>query len=306
MNQHAHPDAATTKPAAAPAGTEIRFEASDGFPIAGTLFTGDGSGPLLLISSATAVPRGLYAGFAAACVGAGARAALVYDYRGTGGSIRPKTWRGRIGMKDWAVRDMPAAAAALDAVAPGHEMVGLGQSFGGQALGLSGISGRFARYAMVASMSGHFGGLDDDKAKLRMLGIGVPISLVHRQMPRWLGLGEPIPATVFRDWAGWCRRPDYFFGDPAVPETARFSDVRLPILAIGMTDDPWGTRRAVAALMKHYVHAAIEVRWVSPADAGGESIGHLGFFRSRFARTLWPELVGWLVRGEKVNMGVAG
>ena len=91
---------------------------------------------------------------------AGARAALVYDYRGTGGSPRPAGWKKRIGMKDWALIDLPAAARALDAVSPDHPMVGVGQSYGGQALGLSGISERFVRYGMVATMSGYWRGLD--------------------------------------------------------------------------------------------------------------------------------------------------
>lgn len=281
---------------------DIRFDAQDGFTLEGTLFEGGGAGPLLLISSATAVPRGLYAGFASAAVAAGARAALVYDYRGTGGSVAPAGWRTRIGMKDWALLDFPAAAGALDAVATGHPMVGVGQSYGGQALGLCGISDRFERYGMVATMSGYFGGLNDRAAKWRMLGIGVPVSLLSSRTPKWLGIGEPIPGTVFRDWARWCSKPDYFFDDPAFAETARYGDVRTPILALGMDDDHWGTRRAVAALMRHYSNASIEERWISPEE-GGSPIGHLGFFRSRFAATLWPDLIGWLVEGRPARIG---
>ena len=99
-------------------------------------------------------------------------------------------------------------------------MVGVGQSYGGQALGLCGISGRFTRYGMVATMSGYHRGLDDRWAGPRMFLIGVPVASLLGRVPRWLGIGEPIPASVFRDWARWCRRPDYFFGDPVVPETA--------------------------------------------------------------------------------------
>ncbi|MGO4838233.1 hypothetical protein AB4144_38910, partial [Rhizobiaceae sp. 2RAB30] len=84
---------------------DLSFVADDGFPLTGTLFEGSGSKPLALISSATAVPRGLYATFAEAAVRAGARAALIYDYRGTGGSVRPAAWKKRIGMKDWALLD---------------------------------------------------------------------------------------------------------------------------------------------------------------------------------------------------------
>ena len=40
---------------------EITFAANDRFPLAGTLFEGHGDGPLALISSAAAVPRGIYA-----------------------------------------------------------------------------------------------------------------------------------------------------------------------------------------------------------------------------------------------------
>lgn len=282
---------------------DILIPTSNGFPLAGTLFEGKGDKPLVLISSATAVPRGLYAAFAKASVQAGARAALVYDYRGTGGSVRPTGWKKRIAMRDWALIDMPAAAAALDAVAPGHDIVGVGQSFGGQALGLSGISERFRRYGMVATMSGYLKDLNDPWAGARMSLVGVPLSFLFSDMPRWMGLGEPIPASVFRDWARWCRHPDYFFGDPSLVETARYKDVKTPILALGLTDDIWGTPKAVAKLMKRYENAPVEERWISPEDAGGQKIGHLGFFRSRFAEILWPQFIAWLLDEKPMTLG---
>lgn len=284
---------------------DIAIATPDGFPLAGTLFEGDGDKPLVLISSATAVPRGFYANFAAALVAGGARAALVYDYRGVGHSRRPAGWRSRIGMKDWALIDMPSAVAALEAVAPGHEMVGIGQSYGGQALGLSGISHRFARYGMVASMSGYYKALDDPKAGPLMFGLGVPVSMVTRSTPRWLGIGEPIPSTVFRDWARWCRMPGYFFDDPALPETERYAEVTTPILALGMTDDNWGTPRAIDGLMRHYRNAPLEMRWLSPDHGGGHAIGHLGFFRSRFSPTLWPGFIDWLLDATPMTLGDA-
>ena len=229
---------------------DIAFVAEDGFALGGTLFEGGGDRPLVLISSATAVPRGYYAAFARALCKAGARAVLTYDYRGLPGSPTPKGWNKRIGMKDWAVLDMPAAAAALDAVAPGHAMAGVGQSYGGQALGLCGIAGRFTRYGMVATMSGYHRGLDDRWAGPRMFLIGVPVASLLGRVPRWLGIGEPIPASVFRDWARWCRRPDYFFGDPKVPETAGFAD--------GDHADPGARpdRRPLGNAARHAVDAA--------------------------------------------------
>lgn len=275
----------------------LSFQTPDGFPLAGMLFEGDGHGPMVLISSATAVPQGFYAGFARALIGAGARAVLTYDYRGTGASLRPDGWRRRINYKDWALLDFPAALAALEGVVPGHRIVGVGQSYGGHALGLSGVADHFARYAMVATMTAAFRLLDDRFAWARMNLVGVPVTLFMRDTPRWLGIGQPIPGSCFRDWARWCGMDNYFFDDPGLPEKARFADVSLPILAIGLTDDHWATRRGVEDFVSRHPKASVEQRWFSPQDGGGAPVGHLGFFRSRFSQTLWPPLIDWLLGG---------
>jgi predicted alpha/beta hydrolase len=281
----------------------IRIGTDDGFVLGGTLFEGSGRGPVVLISSATAVPQRLYAGFASLLVASGARAVLTYDYRGTGASPRPSEWNKRLNYKDWALLDFPAAARALASTAPDHLMVGLGQSFGGQAFGLSGIAHWFERYAMVATMSGHWRLLDDRTVWAKMNLLGVPVSLLTAELPGWLGIGEPMPSSCFRDWARWCRMKNYFFDDPDLPETSRFAEARTPILSIGLTDDPWATPRAVDDLLSRYKNAPREQRWISPAQAGGSKIGHLGFFRSRFAYTLWPELAAWLLHAEPMTLG---
>lgn len=74
--------------------------------------------------------------------------------------------------------------------------------------------------------------------------------------------------------------------------------VRTPIFAIGLDDDPWGTRAAVQHFLDYHVNAPIGQRWYSRKMAGNQPIGHLGYFRSRFAETLWPEMTGWLLDGK--------
>lgn len=297
--------ASSTSSARSGTGEIVRFEADDSFPLTGTLFRGDGGGSAVLISSAAAVPQSLYAGFAQFLVERGAAAVLTYDYRGTSASQAPKGWRARINMKDWGALDMPAAAHRLQVEASARQLVGLGQSYGGQALGLSGASHLFERYAMVASMSGYHRLLADRTVWPKMNMIGLPVTLMFGRMPSWTGIGETLPGSVFRDWARWCRTPDYFFSDPGVPETRRFAEVKTPILAIGMTDDPWGTPQAIRALTRHYVSAPIEERWIAPADAGNVPIGHLGYFRSRFRETLWQPLADWLLTGAPMTIGSA-
>ncbi|QDZ01956.1 alpha/beta fold hydrolase [Nitratireductor mangrovi] len=278
---------------------DVSFDASDGFPLRGTLATGPGQGPLVLISAATGVPSGYYAKFARALVEAGAGAVLAYDYRGMPGSPKPPGWRGALRMKDWGLKDMPAALAALESHAPGRPVVGVGQSFGGQALGICGVADRFERYAMVAALSGYWRNMQNPlKVFLAMNALGLPVTtLAGRTLP-FMGLGEAIPATIYRDWARWCRSPDYFMSDPGLPETDRFEAVTTPILAVRHPDDPWGTEKAVEALLGFYRNAPIERLALGPQDAGGEPVGHLGFFRSRFAETLWPPVIDWLLRGE--------
>lgn len=290
---------ATDKSVGKPVHVEtIRFEAADGHPLEGTLTTGTGDGPLALISSATAVKRGFYQKFAECLVtDHGFRAALTYDYRGTGGSVSDRFNPRHIFMADWGMKDFPAALARLEAVAPGHPVVGIGQSYGGQALGLSSASQRFERYLMVATISGYWRNLGGGwKTFASMNLVANPVAAVLGYVPAGLGLGSGLPGGAFADWTKWCRKPDYFFSEPRFDAKALFASVRTPILAIGSTDDPWGTPAARDAIMRHFINAPVETRWLDPSTAGGP-IGHLDFFRSRFRDTLWPEPIAWL-KGE--------
>jgi predicted alpha/beta hydrolase len=183
--------------------SDIVFEAADGFPLHGTLIRGTGNGPLALISSAAAVPRGFYARFANHLVSEhGFRAALTYDYRGVAGSQAPKGWGKPLLMRDWAHLDMPAALQTLEGLAASHPVVGIGQSFGGQVLALGGRADRFSRYLMVATMTGYWG---NTRTRFRVFGqmnlVGVPLATLLGRVPGRIGLGQTLPGTVFREWA---------------------------------------------------------------------------------------------------------
>jgi len=275
--------------------SEIQFRSSDGYPLHGTLLRGSGDGPMALISSAAAVPRGFYARFAEHLVTQhGFRATLTYDYRGVAASAVPQGWKRPLLMRDWAHFDMPAALHRLEMEAPDHAIVGVGQSFGGQVLALGGRSERFSRYLMVATMTGYWG---NTKPRFRVFSqmnlVGVPLATVLGKVPGRIGLGQTLPGTVFREWARWGRHPEYFFADESMDAARRFGEVTTPILAIGLTDDPWGTPKAQHALLKYYNSAPTEIRWISPQEAGGP-VGHLGFFRQSFKETLWKPAIEWL------------
>lgn len=288
----------TDKENAAGAPNPVRFEATDGFPLNGELFVGDGDGPLVLISCATGAPRTFYNKYAAWIVENGAKAALTYDYRGMPGSPAPNSWTGRINLKDWALCDFPAAAMRLREHDPDSTVVGIGQSFGGQALGLCGVADMFERYVFIATLSGYWGNLSQPlKSYVLMNLVGIPATWILGRTTQWMGLGQGIPGTVYRDWARWCRMPNYFFDDKELKETSRFADVRTPILSIGFTDDIWGTPAAIGDFVRHYEAADLTQIWISPEDTAGKPIGHLGYFRSHHKETLWPLSSDWLLKG---------
>lgn len=282
--------------------SSIAFAAEDGFPLRGTLYAGmRDDGPVVLVSSAAAVRRDHYGAFAEALVASGATAVLTYDYRGVGQSIVPRAWERRVDMKDWGAQDMSAAVGLLARLFPGREIVGIGQSIGGTLIGLCPRRDLFRRYTLVASGNGWLGHTDEAlKLFLSMNLLALPVTWLTGRAPGWLGIGETLPGSVFRDWARWCRKRGFLFEEPGAARS--YEAIRTPLLFIGATDDPWATPRATSAMRRYLPGAACSERWFSPSEAGVARIGHLGFFKEKFSTTLWPTAIDWLVKGKLAPM----
>ncbi|NDV85227.1 alpha/beta fold hydrolase [Aurantimonas aggregata] len=278
---------------------DLTVRTDDGVDLPATLFVGenaDTDAPAILLSSAAAVERRFYRAFAEYLLERGAQAVLTYNYRGLGAAARQPGAR-QHRMKEWGTRDFPAALEALQHQTGATRLVGIGHSFGGLAIGLSGVSAKFERYAMVASLNGYYRRTREPlKVFARMNFAGVPATYLLGQVPASLGLGTALAGPIFRDWARWCRREAFFFDDPAVAETSRFADVRLPLLSIGIADDPWGTPAAVSALLRRFPNADLTERWLS-APEGQRAIGHSGFFKRNLRSTLWQPVADFLLAG---------
>ena len=281
---------------------ELAVETGDGVALPATLFQGQGPGPAVLVSAAAAVERRFYRAFATHLVEQGARAALTYDYRGVGDAARTSAAR-TFRMKDWGVLDLPAALARLETEAGDGPVVGIGHSFGGIALGLSDVAARFERYCLVATMNGYFRRTAEPLSIFARMNLaGVPATRLFGHVPASVGLGTALAGPIFRDWARWCRKPDFLFSDPEVPEAERFSNVGIPLLSIAMTDDRWGTPEAVAAILKRFSSAEIAEVWLSPEEAG-RPIGHMGYFRREVRTTSWPIATRFLLENETPAAG---
>ncbi|MGE0231952.1 MAG: alpha/beta fold hydrolase [Flavobacteriaceae bacterium] len=273
----------------------IEFEALDGYRLGGRIFSqGEAPEAIVLVCGGIGAPQKIYAPLADRLAHRNL-AVITFDYRGTGASRHEPLRRLKADLRDWGVQDMGGAIAEARRRFPGVSLLGIGQSFGAQALGLQPDPNVFSRFCAVATLSGYHGNTDESLRILLMMNlVGVPLTKVLGYFPGASGgFGANLPAGVFLQWAKWCRNKDYFFGDPELPETDNFARYRGPLLAIGLTDDRWGTPKALHALLRHYTNAQITECWLSPGTETTTEIGHFGFFR-RENRSLWRHLEEFL------------
>jgi predicted alpha/beta hydrolase len=271
--------------------------ARDDYPLAATVFA-----PLerprgtVLISSATAVPRKIYRGFATYLAERGF-AALTYDYRGVAGS-RPHSLRGfKARMRDWAELDAAAAIDHLRALWPAADLAIVGHSFGGQALGLAPNNDAVSRALLVAAQAGHwrlFHAPEKYRVYVMMRCVGAPLARALGYIPGRLGIGEDLPRDVFLEWTDWVMKPRYFFDDPTLTALDNFPRFRGPLRAICLADDPWATPPAVDLLCSGFTGTTPQRVDVHPRDISVARIGHFGFFKPEFCDTLWRDAADWL------------
>jgi predicted alpha/beta hydrolase len=278
--------------------TGLRIPALDGFLLAATLYEPAPAADrdvTVLVNSATAVPRSYYDGFARHLAGQGF-AVLTYDYRGIGESRPRRLGRFRAWMRQWGEEDQ---AGVLDWIA-GHlrpsKLLVVGHSVGGQIVGLAPNNRRISALLGVAAQNGYLGHWPAPTRYSLALRWYLTVPLVSRlfgYVPGWLGIKEDLPGGVAREWAAWCRRPDFLF-EGHEERRRGFERFARPILAYSFADDPYAPRPAVESLLGAYRNARIAHRHVAPREVGAPAIGHFGFFRDRFRETLWRESAGWL------------
>lgn len=275
--------------------TDITFEASDGVPLAGTLYgSGVETRDALLINSALATPRSFYGPLAEWFAGQGWEV-LTFDYRGIGDSRSGPVEEAHATLGDWARRDIPGALARLRSDGRPGGLYVLGHSLGGQVMGLLGEDAALDGMVTVSAQSGYW--------KLQHPGqrwkLFLAAWILFPALNGWCGYlpwkrlygGENIPAEAARQWYRWCRHPNYLLGDEALDGRGGYRRFSAPILAYSFEDDVWGYREAVDRMMDAYTRAEITRVHLDPDELGVESIGHFGFFDPEM-EPLWEDLLG--------------
>ena len=284
---------------------DITFPAKDGYSLAGSLFLPRGAKRhAVIISSATAVPRKVYRGFASYLARRGC-AVLTYDYRGIGGSRQqalvgynqPKSLVGfKASMSDWAAQDVTAAVRWMRERYHGLPLAYVGHSFGGQALGLIENNTEVSRALFVAGQAATWRLMtrpENYRVYALMNFVGVPLVRLFGYAPGWIGIGEDLPKDVFLQWTEWVSSPRYLF-DSKLPALQNFAKFKGELRALSFADDPWATRPAVEMLCAGFTPIKPEVVTVKPSDVGVRKIGHFGFFRTEHRDTLWRGTAEWM------------
>lgn len=275
--------------------------ATDGYPLAATCFEpGDDHAPetqtLVVVMAATGVTRRHYRRFAAHLAEHGI-VAITFDYRGIGDSTSGPIATTRMAMSDWGTKDAAGVIAwARRTYAPARVVV-VGHSAGGQLVGVMPNHHRVDAVLAVAAQSGYWRLWPAPDRLLMALIWYVAVPGVTAILPhfpsRRLGVGENLPRGIVRQWARWCRSPNYILseGDSIVE---RFAEYRGVIRAYLFADDRYAPPAAVRALVSFYTRARREIVRCAPADVSQDRIGHFGFFREQFRATLWDDAVAWI------------
>ena len=276
-------------------------QAEDGWPIAAH-FYGDESPAreirgAVLVVPAMGTQQSYYASFATWLAAQGYLVAT-FDYRGTGLS-RPTTLRGfRTDIFEWARLDCAAMIEALGARAPGRPLYWIGHSLGGQILPFVPNHARLTKAVTVACGSGYW---RENAAALRRRAwwlwfIVTPLALrLCGYFPgRKLRKVGDLPKDVMIQWRRWCLHPEYAIAE-GESIRAQYAAVRTPIVSLSFEDDEFMSARNIQSIHGFYVNARPVMKRIAPGDVGAKRIGHFGFFRAGFERSLWqahllPEL----------------
>ena len=285
-----------------PAPEAFREPAADGYPVSGFTWRHirtDLTRPVVIINAATSVRCRHYSRFADYLFTNGFDV-ITYDYRGIGES-RQGSLRGfKASWSDWGVLDFEAMLQRAQREFAGQPIDVVGHSFGGCAAGL-GASGAVIR--RIVTVGAQFAYWRDYAAngRWRMVGkwhVLMPLvtALCGYFPGKRLGWLEDTPAGVVRDWGTPTPRYETRPSGRTLGELP-FSRVNAQLLAISITDDPFGTVAAIERLLSYFDSSERTHLRIAPQDIGETAVGHFAFFRSDYQDRLWPIALKWLQHG---------
>ena len=287
----------------AAAGRAIRIRCRDGVDLGGHIWSASqaGASGSVIINPATGVLARYYHRYARFLVDHGFDV-LTYDYRGIGLS-RPEHLRGcGYRWRDWGERDFDAALRFMAERRPGDRLIVVGHSVGGFLAGLADSASLIDRMLTVGAQYAWWGDYVPHRRLALFLKwhVAMPaMTMACGYFPgRKLGWLEDLPAGVAHEWS--FRGPRFERSHPRADRPhvkARMAAVAAPILAVAMSDDEFGTMKAIRRTLDYYSGAARKAVLLRPADYGRDAIGHFELFRDSHIDGFWRDTLSWLRDG---------
>ena len=257
----------------------------------------------VMIAPATGIKRQFYHNFATYLAASGF-GVLTFDNEGIGESLNSDLSKCDASLISWGRHDMPAVLDALQDEFPNATYHLIGHSAGGQLIGLMPNYQAIASVFNVACSSGQIKNMDMPY-KLKAIGFMnafIPLTnLTFGYTPAdKIGMGEPLPRSVARQWREWCNGAGYIetaFGKSI--HTHFYDEINMPTLWLGFSDDEIANSKNIDDMIRVFSKMPVEKRFFEPKEFGLNSIGHMRYFSSKTnakAPQLWQMAVDWLAK----------
>lgn len=258
----------------------------------------------VMIAPATGIKRQFYHSFATFLAQQGF-GVITFDNEGIGESLTSQLAKCDASLISWGRHDMPAVLDALQLEFGEATYHLIGHSAGGQLIGLMPNYVAISSVFNVACSSGQIKNMDMPY-KLKAMGFMdafIPLSnLVLGYTPSdKIGMGEPLPKGVARQWRDWCNGTGYI--KTALDKTIHnhfYNEMTMPALWLGFSDDEIANDKNIDDMIRVFPNMPVEKHYFEPEAFGLNHIGHMRYFSSRThtkAPQLWQMAVDWLSKG---------
>lgn len=277
---------------------DIRIHTDRNHHLAASLYAPTGTvKAAVMIAPATGIKRQFYHAFASHLAQHG-YGVISFDNEGIGGSLQGSPRHSDASLISWGRHDMPAVLKQLQSYFPdtSHHLVG--HSAGGQLFGLMPNHHQLTSVFNIACSSGRIRNMDLPYRIKAMwfMDMFLPSSnrLLGYAATDRIGMGEPLPRNVAKQWRDWCNGQGYI--KTAFGKTVHqhyYHEVSLPALWVNAPDDDIANDANVADMLSVFPNMQAQTLTLNPSDYGLNHIGHMKFF-SRQSTPLWSLCIDWL------------
>lgn len=276
---------------------KIKIECEDGFKLSGKLFKPKNILASVMIAPATGIKKEFYSAFANYLAENGF-ATLTFDNRGIGESKGNSINSSNASLTNWGKLDMTAALEYLKREIPNTGYHLIGHSAGGQLVGLMKNSKEIKSMFNFGSSSGslHYSKYPFKLKSYFWLNFYIPASnlIFGHTKSQWVGMGEPLPKNVGKEWTKWCNGKGYIKVDldKKIKEHL-YNELNFNTLWVHAEDDEIANYENVKDMIRVYPNIKSRILTLSPKKYGYRDIGHMKFF-SRRRKELWSLATNWL------------